>query len=385
MSNNNKNKIILEEATKQVLTLSNIPFKNSIVSKTIDDLIATKSSRIVKAFFNKQKSNVCLECLIVPDSIPVIVAKYSKSCILERKQSIRVLGLLLQFIESLMPYKIKSSSVCKLVMKSDVPQLNLLIAAAALGLFVEPLKNKNEFYLNETWPVPLITNPNVKFLDPLVFQFRTLFNKEDNNFYRSEFNLAKGTFEFRKKESYRHKEIACLKQYSKLKFQEFSYESLKQLNKLDANTKIYLEHKEPNSDVVLSFFGHVGDLQKKLSLLDKQSTGYTKLIDTARIHSLVFNKITFIDELLPGINETLHENRYNIILYRDDLARLPNLSLIFMNTFFTKALESVRGKQLPRMMDDPHQISRQHVGIPITFIDFLLVTIQQLAEAALCN
>ena len=244
-----------------------------------------------------------------------ITCQYPIDCILARGACIRVLGLVLKDIQVATTSRVELAT---LFLPAYI-QLNVLIAIAALGFFLQSKGKQNnnvKFCIRRDWPMPV--PPDMRrggaFPNAAALQFHTIWNDARNCFYTSEFCTQKLLFEWRRKSSPRFKRMAYLKRQNMLNMEKFSKirESLEDVD--DKNQPMYVEY-EHMGHVNVSFLGSVNDVLKKFRLLPSGARGKKDMLD-ARVHTFPLvrprlamvaartyaDRVLFEDQSLPSVN-----------------------------------------------------------------------------------
>ena len=314
----------------------------------------TKSEEIrTEYYFDCQNESAYLSVDNSSPTIKTIEAVYPPECILSRKSCIRVLGVLLGDIQR----KAKQKSI-KLSMKLPI-QLNLLLACAALGLYLKPLPPQQieslesheskkgpedivEFWLKEDWPIPIQNEDSADlFRSPDALQFRCIYSDSKGSFYRSEYCTESRTFKFREKTSYRYKQYSYFKKHNMLNLRQVTPELIKRLEKLpypEQQQTLYVEYKHLGYiDVV--FLGTVQDFLKKYNLLPAGSKG-RKLLLEARVHTFVLVKDKLVQDVYRQLESTLEYSNSNLNILKSDLLLLTENGLRSILSILSSRLSS---------------------------------------------
>ena len=135
-------------------------------------------------------------------------------------------------------------------------ELNMLIAGADLGFFVEPLGNKQfKFYLD--WPVVL------KADDPLYFQFMVVWQPKERRFARSHYDPELETFIWSPGTDPIHLRYADL--LTKKAPKQTLLPKVLNAFRLEPHKEVMLVYKHQTYDVF--FFGRLEDLKYKYQAL----------------------------------------------------------------------------------------------------------------------
>lgn len=245
-----------------------------------------------------------------------ITCQYPIDCILARGACIRVLGMVLRDVQSHVPTTSRGK-LATLYLPEHI-QLNVLIAIAALGFFLQSKGKQNnnvKFCIRRDWPMPV--SPDMRrgaFPDAAALQFHTIWDDAHNCFYTSEFCTQKLLFEWRRKCSPRFRRMAYLKRQNMLNMEKFSKvrASLEDID--DKKQPMYLEY-EHMGHVKVSFLGSVNDVLKKFRLLPSGARGKKEMLD-ARVHTFPLmrqrlamvaartyaDRVLFEDQSLPSVN-----------------------------------------------------------------------------------
>ena len=266
-------------------------------------------------------------------------------------------------------------------------QLNLLIGLGALGVFIKFQKEMDtcredgrkvlQFKLSERWPSPILPQ-----MDPEALQFRCIFSDARSHFLHSEYNLASNRFEWRKKKSYRYRELAYLKRKSLLNQVPVTKDLVESMNRMDPMKQrrtIYVEMphiSQPN--ITICFVGAIIDFIRKHDLLPDGSNGKRQLMKS-RIHSFPLEQDMLAAKMKEYLNRTdMYTQRFNWRIV--DLLRLPELGLRNLLQFLSIVQETSKD-ELP--IYDPHGIVDGNASPEIQLQQRYLVLIQQLSEQVL--
>jgi hypothetical protein len=347
---------------------------------------ATAATAAYRYYFSKDSNKASLLLEKTPDG-PLLTAEYPLECIISRKVCIRVLGLVLsRAIKPPFQFRRQAGFLCTLRMPAPV-QINVLIALAALGVFIKFQKGMDrgredgrkvlQFKLSERWPSPILPQ-----MDPEALQFRCVFS--DSHFLHSQYNLVSNRFEWRKKTSYRYRELAYLKRMNLLNqvpATEDLVESMKRMDLVKQRRTIYVEMPHINQpSITICFVGAIIDFIRKYDLLPDGSKGKRQLM-SSKIHSFPLEQDMLVAKMKEFLNKSdgyTQTQKFNWRIV--DLLRMPELGLRNLLKFLSIVQETGKD-ELP--IYDPHYIVDGNASPDIQLQQRYLVLIQQLSEQVL--
>tara|TARA_B100001093_G_scaffold378570_1_gene363883 strand:- start:9281 stop:10582 length:1302 start_codon:yes stop_codon:yes gene_type:complete len=253
---------------------------------------------------------------------PIITINYPLQCIIKRKACYRVIGTALYEMDIIQKLINKTSNpldkqtVFAHLHLERVPQVNVLIALAAMGLYVKPkaMTDASFFDILQEFPRPYF-NDEANNLDAEVFQFRTLYRNRE--YIRSDFDITQRQFVWRLMTSYRYREHAFMKQNNLLNMIPLSKHTLNKLKNIMLNQPqkkipIYIEYKF--YDYTCAFLGSINDVLGKVRVLNKQSNGYKQLMNS-KINDYPIKK----EHLVANILKDIKNNNSQISFDNSDL------------------------------------------------------------------
>lgn len=396
----------LVESASELLRLSDVPFSIERLHQETQKLLSHNievirrevpklavvpappaATAAYRYYFSKDSNRASLLLEKTPDG-PLLTAEYPSECIISRKVCIRVLGLALsRAIKPPFQFRRQAGFLCTLRMPAPA-QLNLLIGLGALGVFIKFQKEMDtgredgrkvlQFKLSERWPSPILPQ-----MDPEALQFRCVFS--DSHFLHAEYNLVSNRFEWRKKTSYRYRELAYLKRKNLLNQVPATkdlVESMKRMDLVKQRRTIYVEMPHISQpSITICFVGAIIDFIRKHDLLPDGSKGKRQLM-SSKIHSFPIEQDMLVAKMKEYLNKS---DRYNEYTHKFnwrivDLLRLPEIGLRNVLKLLSIVQETSKD-ELP--MYDPHGIVDKDASPGIQLQQRYLVLIQQLSEQVL--
>jgi hypothetical protein len=323
-------------------------------------------------FFTRHLKDCRLEVLFSTSSQPATLRLVCpQQTVLVRKQCVRVLGVVLRKIAN--TKKPTNSVLARLTMHKPV-QLNVLIALAALGVYLKPVaaldKEELVFELHEDWPIAIDSPNSIGWVDATALQFRTVWHPVRQIFVASEYCTQKNTFVWRAKQCYRYRQYAYFKKRNLLMFEKAS-EVVERLRRLDFDEKkqtLYLEYQHIQTPV--SFMGTVQDFLRKHELLQSksESQGFQAL-NNAKVHTFVLVRKELAEQaakMLRLVDQPSNiEKRLSVPhITASDILRCPELLIRNTVTMFTnqRLVAATRSVQKSAIDYDPHNIVGNAVG-----------------------
>ena len=248
-----------------------------IFKRAFQRLEQQKKPQQIKLFFDKDdQSTYCM--IDVQSTVPIITFVYAAECILSRKQCLRVIGAAFEYIQSSNPSN--ANAMCTLRMHTPI-QLNVLVACAALGIFLKvQSQSKDEvlFVCMQNWPVIDALQTTIQQIDPEQLQFRCIFDAVETQFYQSRFCTERLQFEWQVRTSQRYKELKYLIQNEMLQLQSIDDALIMELEQLPYEQQLftaYVTYKHEN--IPVWFVGSCRDVLTKYKFLSNGSKGKKQL------------------------------------------------------------------------------------------------------------